>query len=49
LTTNHFPHVVDSLQNQDTLLKSVDDSLKTLVQGQTQFVTPQPVRRKGKK
>jgi hypothetical protein len=31
MATNHFPHMEASLANQDTLLKSVDQSLKTLV------------------
>jgi hypothetical protein len=32
LATNHFPHMQASLQNQDQILKSVDESLKTLVE-----------------
>lgn len=30
LATNHFPHMVESLANQDNLLHSMDLSLKTI-------------------
>ena len=32
LSVNHFPHIQESLQKQDKLLESVDDSLKVLVE-----------------
>ena len=31
MATNHFPHMEDSLRNQDGLMHSMDESLKTLV------------------
>lgn len=33
MATNHFPHMEESLKNQDKLLGSVDESLKTIVKG----------------
>lgn len=49
MSDEHFPAMKESLRTQDGVLKSVDESLKTLVQGQVQFSTAQPVRRKRKK
>lgn len=47
LATNHFPHMEESLKNQDGLLHSMDGSLKTLVTQQVKFSTPRrPSRRK---
>jgi hypothetical protein len=40
MAINHFPHMQESLKNQDGLLKSVDTHLKTLVEGQATFMTP---------
>ena len=34
LATNHFPHMEASLKNQDGLMKSMDESLKTLAENQ---------------
>lgn len=34
LATNHFPHMEASLKNQDGLLKSMDESLKTIADHQ---------------
>lgn len=44
LATNHFPHMEESLRNQDGLLHSMDGSLKTIV-SQQKFATPRPRRR----
>jgi hypothetical protein len=41
LATNHFPHMEESLKNQDGLMHSMDNSLKILVER-----TPEPHRKK---
>lgn len=49
MSTEHFPAMKTSLESQDRVLTSMDGSLKTLVQGQVQFVTAKPVRRRSRK
>jgi len=49
MSTEHFPAMKKSLENQDELLRSVDGSLKTMVSGQVQFSAAKPVRRKRRK
>lgn len=45
MAVEQFPSMTQSLKTQDEALKSVDNSLKTLV-STAQFVTAQPVKRK---
>lgn len=49
MSEDHFPAMKESLRTQDTVLKSVDESLKTLVQSNMQFSAARPVRRKRRK
>ena len=48
LATNHFPHMEESLRNQDELIKSVDGSLKSVDSSLKTIVerTPKPGRKK---
>jgi hypothetical protein len=40
LSTNHFPHMQESLQNQDRLMKSMDESLKLIANQTSKIKTP---------
>ena len=40
LATNHFPHMQESLQNQDRLMKSMDESLKQIAAQTSKIKTP---------